>query len=228
MRITVFFILQALFLHMNAQDFSPELTKYCTALSKEFEQIPKDRVLSLEEIGEYIIQELEQDNPASLLFICTHNSRRSQLGQIWALTGASFYGISNIRFFSGGTGATAFNPRAVSALERAGFKATSEIPDQANPRYEFHSGAFRSDAMFSKKFSDPPNPSEKFCALMVCSQADEACPVVPGASDRISLPYEDPKEFDGTPQESSAYDERCRQIGREMFYVVNYVSSRIF
>lgn len=228
MKITSCIISTILMNNTYAPEFNPELTEYCTTLSQEFNLIPEDRLQSLEEMGDYIVEKQEQAKPAQLLFICTHNSRRSQLGQIWALAAARFYGIKNISTFSGGTGATAFNPRAVSTLKRAGFKLTGESSDQGNPRYELLSGTFRSDVMFSKKYSDPENPSENFCALMVCSQADQACPVVPGASDRISLPYEDPKEFDGTDQENSAYDKRCRQIGREMFYLMNYVSSRIF
>ena len=129
---------------MNTPDFNRELAGYCNKLNHEYDLIPQDRVSSLKGMGEYIIQEPEHDQPAQLLFICTHieaprrkqrgmrsqDSRRSQFGQIWALAAAKFYGLSNIRIFSGGTGATAFNPRAVSSLERAGFKSTCDKTDQ--------------------------------------------------------------------------------------------------
>jgi len=213
---------------MNTMEHTPDLADYCKILSGEFDKIDGGRVQTLKEVGDFIIGELEQERRAQLLFICTHNSRRSQYGQIWALFASEFYGIENIRTFSGGTESTAFNPRAVSSLERAGFMVSVDNREEDNPHYSFQSGTFMSDEMYSKLYSDPGNSQENFCALMVCSQADEACPFVPGAAERISLPYEDPKKFDGTEREDEAYDERCRQIGREMFYVMNYVRSRIF
>jgi len=36
---------------------------------------------------------------------------------------------------------------------------------------------------------------------------------------RFALPYDDPKQSDGTPTEVKTYDERCRQIAREMLYM---------
>ena len=210
---------------MSRYRFNSLLNDYCTSLIQELDLIPAERATPLKEIGNFIVQKLEQGHPAQLLFICTHNSRRSQFGQIWAKSAARYYGIDTIDTYSGGTEATAFNPRAVHSLERAGFKVSVNPQDRDNPVYRLQSGEFLSDAMYSKKFSDPYNPSGDFCAVMVCSQADEACPFVPGASARISLPYDDPKEFDGTSRENAAYDERCRQIASEMFYIMKYVPS---
>jgi hypothetical protein len=53
--------------------------------------------------------------------------------------------------------------------------------------------------------------------------SDEACPVVSGAEVRISLPFNDPKHSDGTPSETEKYNEACRRIAIEMFYVMNQV-----
>jgi arsenate reductase len=58
---------------------------------------------------------------------------------------------------------------------------------------------------------------------MTCSHADENCPVVIGASTRIALTYNDPKDFDGTPQEAAKYAERVREIGREILYAFSQV-----
>ncbi|MEM9671082.1 MAG: hypothetical protein ACFB15_14955 [Cyclobacteriaceae bacterium] len=60
-----------------------------------------------------------------------------------------------------------------------------------------------------------------FAAVIVCSDADEACPFNPEADARFFFPYEDPKQHDNTPQESKQYDERFRQIAREMLYVIH-------
>jgi hypothetical protein len=125
--------------------------------------------------------------------------------------------------YSGGTEATAFNPRAVAAIRRAGF-AVETIAEGDNPVY----GVRYMDEMepmpcFSKVYDRPPNPQQGFAAVMTCSAADEACPIVFGAANRIAIPFDDPKPFDGNEQEAAKYDERCRQIAREMLYVVSRV-----
>jgi hypothetical protein len=72
-------------------------------------------------------------------------------------------------------------------------------------------------------YADAANPQREFCAIMTCSQADEACPNVAGAANRIAIPYEDPKAADGTPEEAAVYDERCAQIARETLYAFSLV-----
>jgi arsenate reductase (thioredoxin) len=197
------------------------LKPYVEARTREFDTITDERKKRLDEIAEYVRRRLAAGQPARLTFICTHNSRRSHLAQIWAATAAAYYGAGGVETFSGGTEATAFNSRAVEALKRAGFDvSTVEAPSQRNPRYQVRfSGGAPPLECFSKVFAESPNPQTDFCAVMTCSQADAACPTVIGAAARFSLPYDDPKAFDGTPEESSRYDERCAQIGREMLYI---------
>jgi arsenate reductase len=162
-----------------------------------------------------------QGKTAALNFICTHNSRRSHLAQIWAATAAAHYQQSDLETYSGGTETTAFNPRAVEALRRAGFRV--EDPGGDNPRYRVSYGPEAPTMVcFSKTFDDPANPTSDFAAVMTCTDADQNCPVIPGAK-RISLPYEDPKAADGTPEEAARYDERCRQIATEMLYVMSQI-----
>lgn len=86
---------------------------------------------------------------AELIFICTHNSRRSHIAQVWAQTAATYYNVPNVVAYSGGTEATAFNPRAVKAMEEAGFKIT-KTTEGTNPVYEVR---FSDDATFIKAFS---------------------------------------------------------------------------
>jgi len=158
-----------------------------------------------------------------LVFICTHNSRRSHLSQIWAQTAAGRYGVAGVETFSGGTEATAFNPRAVTALRRAGF-TIPEPEAGANPRYQVRCHAEAPPLVcFSKVYGDASNPRSDFYAVMTCSQADQNCPVVAGAAQRIALPFDDPKAFDGTLEEAAQYDERCRQIAREMLFIFSTV-----
>lgn len=197
----------------------PELEKYVQQRVGEFDQIPEVRKDSLKEIAAYVKDQIKAEQPARLVFICTHNSRRSHISQIWAATAAGYYGIGKIETYSGGTEATAFNTRAVAALQRAGLKI-EKGPDGKNPRYEVR---FRETGKaldcFSKTYSDPANPQKDFCAVMTCSQADKACPAVKGCSLRVAVPFDDPKVADDTAEESAKYDERCAQISREMLYL---------
>lgn len=185
--------------------------------------LPKERTERLDRLASFITAAHAQGRPARLNFICTHNSRRSHLGQIWAQTAAAYFGVEAVETFSGGTEATAFNPRAVAALERAGFVVTS--PGGDNPRYEVSFDAKQPPLIcLSKVYDDPTNPTEHFAAVMTCTDADENCPVVFGSSLRLSLPYEDPKAADGTNMEKIRYDERSDQIATEMLYVFSRVS----
>jgi hypothetical protein len=162
------------------------------------------------------------------LFICTHNSRRSQFCQLWAQTAAFYYGLTGIKTYSGGTKVTAFNHRVVDTLKRTGFTIIINSENKNNPKYAIKPGKYYPEIiMYSKKYDNEINPENNFCAIMVCSDADEACPIVTGAGKRISLPYNDPKEFDGTSLEKEKYDECCRQIAREMFFVMEYVKEKI-
>jgi arsenate reductase len=209
----------------KAVTLSPSVQTYVEARAAEFEQIPRERREQLTEVARFVRTRVGSGETARLTFICTHNSRRSHLAQIWAQVAAAYYGAHGVETFSGGTEATAFNPRAVNALRRAGFPISISQPEvKDNPRYEVH---FADNAppltCFSKVYDQEPNPKKDFCAVMTCSQADAACPLVAGASLRIAIPYEDPKAFDGTPEEAEQYDERCKQIAREMLYIFSQV-----
>lgn len=202
-----------------------KLTNYCTTLTEEFTQIPGERQADLQALGRYLFEKVKAEEEVKLTVICTHNSRRSHIGQLWFLVAAEWYGIDNLQAFSGGTEATAFNIRAVDALNRAGFKigGTNSI-DNATYGASWHRGS-RPNAktlMFSKKYDHSINPKENFAAVMVCSEADESCPIVPGAEARFSLPFDDPRYFDGTASEELEYDKACRLIARDIFYAVSH------
>lgn len=202
----------------------PQLVAYIEALMPEMAKIPQERKEELERIAAYVQAKSQAKEAANLTFICTHNSRRSHLSQIWAATAAAYYGIEGVNAYSGGTEATAFNPRAVAAIERAGFRV--ENPGGDNPRYQvtFSDNAPAMEC-FSKRYDDPTNASEDFVAVMTCSEADKNCPLIPGASLRVSIPYVDPKASDGTEKEAATYDERCKQIATEMCYIMSHVKA---
>ncbi|WP_417851196.1 low molecular weight phosphatase family protein [Thalassoglobus sp.] len=209
-----------------ASELHPELVKYVQERQSEFELIPDSRKAELEKLSLYIESRLETASPIHMTFICTHNSRRSHMAQLWAAVAATHHGVEQFKSYSGGTEATAFNPRAVAALQRAGLSLTTD-EIRPNPRYKVScSSTGENWECFSKIYHSPPNPTANFCAVMTCSSADEDCPVVAGADARFAIPYVDPKVSDNTPEESATYDERSAQIAREMFYVFSKLKSK--
>ena len=198
------------------------LNAYILAVLKSESDLESKRIQQLEPLSRYIFNKISQGKVVALNFICTHNSRRSHLGQIWLQMAAAHYDIALVVAYSGGTEETAFNPRAVAALQRAGFAV--EAGTGENPRYKISSSLGNLHLVsFSKKYDHLENPKKEFCAVMTCSEADEACPVIFGADLRMKLLYEDPKSADGTDHERTAYDARCFQIATEMFYVMKQV-----
>ena len=200
---------------------NPTLVQFCEQTTQLFDQIPTDRKVKLQGLANYVQQ--KKEHAISVNVICTHNSRRSHIGQLVLKLGAYYYGIDHFQSFSGGTEATAFNPNAVAALKRIGFDITTHIAGP-NPRYEVSFGTdLPKELLFSKVFNDDTNPTRDFAAVMVCSEADEACPFVPGAAARFSLPFNDPKAFDGKPEETEKYDEAVQLIGRDFLWVMSQV-----
>ena len=171
----------------------------------------------LKPLKEYLSSKIKQKSVVNLNFICTHNSRRSQLSEVWAKIIGDFYGL-NINTFSGGIEITACNERTINSLSRLGFKIKNLGGE--NPHYEIKYADNKTPiTLFSKLYDDPANPKTGFAAVISCSHADENCPFIPGAEKRISLPYEDPKAYDNTADEAKIYDERSIQIATEMKYV---------
>lgn len=216
---------------MNTQEtplFFKEIADYISRLEARFATIPAKRKEELANLAAFIDKQLMQQKTPKIIFICTHNSRRSHFGQFWASVAAHYYGVPQVENYSGGTEVTAFNPRSVAALQRAGFQITKiDSSDSSNPRYAVTFMENQQPLIgFSKKFEAAPNPTEDFCAVMTCSHADQNCPFVLGAIERIPLPYDDPKEFDATPEETAKYDERCLQIATEMFYAFSLVKKK--
>lgn len=204
---------------------NPRLQTYAKARVAEFNQIPAERRAELRKLADYVRAQRAAGKPADLLFVCTHNSRRSHISQLWAQAASAYYGVANVRTWSGGTEATNFNVNAVAALERAGFdiRKTSE---GSNPLYDVH---YTVDGdgykAFSKKYSDPVNPQDNFAVVMTCANADRSCPNVHGASLRIAAHYDDPKASDGTSRQNATYDDCVRQIAREMLYTFSLLRS---
>jgi arsenate reductase len=194
-----------------------------TIASLNLDAISNERKQILQPLIDYIQTKVTENKNANLNFICTHNSRRSHLSQVWAQAAAHFYNLKNVYCYSGGTEATALFPMAAKTLEKAGFKI-EVLSEGKNPVYAIKFDENEHPIIgFSKTFDDAFNPKSEFAAIMTCSDADANCPFIPGAEKRIPVKYDDPKAFDNTPQQAEKYEERSNQIAVEMLYVFSKI-----
>ena len=178
---------------------------------------------SLKPLIDFIQSKVDAEQTIKLNFICTHNSRRSHLSQVWAQTLGYFYNIKDLFCFSGGTESTALFPAAAKALEASGFKIDSQT-QMKNPLYAIRFAVNETPVKgFSKTYDHAENPKTAFAAILTCSQADKDCPYIPGAEVRIPLPFEDPKAFDNTSQQAEKYRERSLQIATELKHVFSNI-----
>jgi hypothetical protein len=190
--------------------------------------LDEGRRFELAELANWIAEELNTSGKASVTFICTHNSRRSHMAQLWAAAAAHELGIEGVRTFSGGTESTAMNSRTVAALQRAGFKIKHTGLGDENPEYAVSwNPDMQPITCFSKTYAHSSNPQSQFAAIMTCSDADQGCPLVHGAAARFAIPYLDPKISDGLPEESATYDARSAQIGAEMYFLMAQVREQV-
>src|SRR5690625_4676265 len=188
-----------------------KLKEYISERLKDFDTIPEERKRTLQDVAGFISKDLDGKGVVKLNFICTHNSRRSHLAQIWTQTAASHVGMDGVETYSGGTEATASNHSAVAPIERPGC-------GDSRPRHHAHRTSCSSTTCAASV-----SRNKALAPSMTCSRADDTCPLVPGAAWRKSVTYRDPKESAGTDYEKETYDERRRQIATEMFYMMSCV-----
>jgi hypothetical protein len=205
----------------------PEIALHAKLLTTGFDEIGESHHQPIQDLVDWIADNYKAGEKLPILFVCTGNSRRSMLGAALGNVAAQYYGLADIRCYSGGTKPSAFNKRTVATLLEIGFEieATGKQADlgseTTNPIYKVRwgsgvGGSHHESIEFSKRFDDPENPRKGFAAIMVCSEADASCPTVPGAAIRISMPYLDPKVYDDSDIESRKYAERRDDIGRAM------------
>jgi arsenate reductase len=173
---------------------------------------------------DYIQNKVNLQEEIRLNFICTHNSRRSHLSQIWAQTMAFHFQIQNVFCYSGGTEATAMFPKVAETLTNQGFQI-QQVSQEQNPVYAVKFDENQHPIIcFSKTYFDNFNPKTNFSAIMTCNNADEGCPMVFGAESRFPIKYDDPKAFDGKELMNEKYTERSLQIASEMYFVFSQIN----
>jgi len=204
----------------------PQLIQSLQKMEDKLSSISEVRKNKLMPLVYFILDNQRANDPTELIFVCTHNARRSHLAQLWAAAAALHCDLENIDTYSGGVEVTRIHPNAIASLERSGFDFSGE-DEGANPAFLVQLGDSVMIEVFSKKYDDDTNPQKNFAAILVCSEVAEACPYVEGASLRQPIAYDDPKEFDGTELADEKYDERSLQIGTEMLFVMKTVSEKL-
>ena len=190
------------------------------------QSIGEDRKMILQPLIDFIQNKVNQNQAVRINFICTHNSRRSHFSQVWAQTLAHYFNINTVFCYSGGTEATALFPMVGETLVNQGF-AIQKLSETNNPVYAIKFAENEHPIIgFSKKMDHEFNPKSEFAAIMTCDSANEACPFVPGAEQRVPITFEDPKAFDNTPQQAQKYLERSIQIATELYYVFSQIESK--
>lgn len=208
---------------MNESNLFSEIEGIIKTLKPE--TISQERKVILQPLIEFLQEKTLNDQEIRLNFICTHNSRRSHISQVWAQTLAFYFNIKNIFCYSGGTEATALFPKVAETLENSGFKIHT-ISEGNNPVYSIKYSENEAPIIgFSKTFDNDFNPKSGFAAILTCDSADENCPHIQGAEKRIAITFDDPKVFDNTPQQTEKYRERSLQIATELFYVFSQINS---
>ena len=191
----------------------------------DVQTVSEERKTILQPLIDFVQQKADSAEDINLNFICTHNSRRSHLAQIWAQVASAYFDIPNVYCYSGGTEDTALFPKVAETLTNQGFNIF-KIAETDNPIYAIK---YSDNALpiigFSKKYDSPFNPASAFVAIMTCSQADGGCPFIAGAEKRIPITFEDPKMSDGSTGQAQVYTERSLQIEQEMLYVFSMIKN---
>lgn len=184
--------------------------------------ISEKRTMLLLKIAATIANEYSSKEIVNLNFICTHNSRRSQIGQIWSYYAAYYFKL-NINVFSGGTEVTSFNRNTVKTLQKTGFQFQLSDFSHQNPTYQISfDGSYGYILGFSKLYSNPIN-QEPYIAILTCNDAETDCAYIPSATHRFLLPFTDPKFADGTENQEEVYMQINAEIAAEIFLIFKQV-----
>jgi len=201
----------------------PKIELIISKLLVSFDSIPSPRKQKLIELASHLKVALNSSNKLNLLFVCTHNSRRSHMGQVWGQLAANYYKMDNVNSFSAGTEVTELNSNVIEMIQKVGCKV-STFQNGSNPAYLIEFGQNQSLTCFSKLIEHESNPRADFFAIMMCTEAEANCPFVPGAIHRIGLPFDDPKAYDNTLKVSDAYLSTFEEIGVQILYLFNQIN----
>ena len=221
--------LSGCFLHTQKAQAGPRplypiLHEYVKDFYKEFKKIPEERRYRLNEIADYIKNQKEQKQAVNLLFIGSNQSATSgcRIPQVAAF----YYRVDEVSTFSAGINPGEIRENAIFALERAGFIIYKNVVNGGTLYKVKYSYNLAPTVVFPKKINHVRNPRSNFMAVMTDANADLNLPIVKGTVYRLFIDYNDPIGADGTENEKEVYDESCRQMALEMFYVFSQLKPK--
>ncbi len=186
-------------------------------------KIDKKREELLQTIASFIFDKIKENKRLNLNYICTHNSRRSQLAQVWSSYATQYFNLDKIKSFSGGTAITAFYRNTVKTLQEVGFQFQITEFSHQNPQYSIGFQNCTNTIIGFSKLYDHEQNKKPFIAITTCSNADENCPFIPNAIKRFHLPFKDPKSYDTTLYQAEKYLEANKQIAGEIHYIFKLI-----
>ena len=175
----------------------PLIQEKLSEYAARFEEIGAERKLVLQQLAASIRQSLVANDRANIVYVCTHNARRSHFGQVAAALAAAFYAIDKVFTYSAGTETTKVHEHTIQAIQLLGCTVV-KLDEVPNPKYTINFGAPHTLICYSKTIEDKAIPTQHYIAVMTCTDAEQNCPYLPLAMARIGLPYTDPKIADGT------------------------------
>lgn len=207
---------------------SPKInTKTFFEDAKKNISLSDERKALLSSIASKIVDEYNDRDRLNLNFICTHNSRRSQMGQVWTFFAVEYFGLENIFSYSGGTEVTAFHRNTVKSLQTVGFEFNVLDFSHQNPKYLItFDGTDKTILGFSKIYDNAENVYP-YIAITTCDSADQNCPFIPDAIHRFHLPFVDPKHSDGSDQMIETYLKTSEQIAGEIYTIFEEVATAL-
>jgi len=190
-------------------------------------KVDNSRLELLKSIALFISDEIQTRNKININFISPHNSRRSQLLQIWGNYAAHYFILKNIKSFSGGTAVTSFYRNTVKTLQEVGFKFQISEFSHQNPKYIIsYENCANPIKGFSKYFDDTHN-EKPFIAIVSCSKTEKNCPMISDTIKKFNLPYNDPTKYDNTLNKAEKYLESNKQIAGEIHYIFKIIKQNI-
>lgn len=205
----------------------PILNEYVRDFPKEFRKIPEDRRYRLNEIAYYLEEQEVSNAPWQLIFISTNQTSVSQMAQVWSKVAAYYFGFPKFQSFSGGINPLEISMNSIVTMEKAGFivyKSDIGGIDVYRVKYSYN---LKPIVAFPKKIRHLKNPGDNFMAVLVDENADINITKIKGTYNRLLLNYNDPVGYEGSDLEDQIYEESCRKVAVEMFYVFSQLRRRL-
>ena len=205
----------------------PILNEYVRDFPQEFRKIPEERRYRLNEIVYFLEDQHKHKAPWQITFISTNEASISQMAQAWSKAASYYFGFVNFESYSGGLKPERISTETIISLEKAGFIVyKSDVNDMEVYRIKY-SYNLEPVVAFPKKIDHRKNPGDNFAAVIVDENADLNITNVKGTYNRLFLRYDDPIGFKGSEMEEDRFNQTCKQIAVEMFYVFSQLKKRL-